>query len=242
MAYLLDGAMIVLFLVMVLIGRRRGFIKTIAGVAAFVVALALAAMLGGPVSEFVYGRTVEPAVVNSIDAQVGEGSAAAEKLDLALVDMPNFVTNILKNAQIESGADLMEKLSGAQEGETVAQSISRQVVSPVVIPLLKVLCSLLLFLAVLIVVTILFKAFNVVAKLPLLKQLNKSLGALAGAVLGVLWVFFAVSVLQVIAALGVTPLINAELLHSTVLVNWLCGVNPAGGALQDILALIPHEG
>ena len=106
----------------------------------------------------------------------------------------------------------------------------------------KSLFVCLLFLAVLIVVTILFKAFNVVAKLPLLKQLNKSLGALAGAVLGVLWVFFAVSVLQVIAALGVTPLINAELLHSTVLVNWLCGVNPAAGALQDILALIPHEG
>ena len=41
MAYLLDGAILVLFLVMVVIGSRRGFIKTIAGVAAFVVALGI---------------------------------------------------------------------------------------------------------------------------------------------------------------------------------------------------------
>lgn len=242
MAYLLDGAILVLFLVMVVIGSRRGFIKTIAGVAAFVVALVLASMLGGPVSEFVYEHSVEPAVIKAIDAQVGEGSAAAEKLDMALVDMPGFVTNILNNAQIESGADILEKLTAAEEGETVAQSVSRQVVTPIVMPLLKMLCSLLLFLVASVLVSILFKALNVVAKLPLLKQLNKSMGALAGALLGVLWVFFAVSVLQVLASLGVTDVISAELLRSTTLVNWLCGINPVGGALQDILALIPSEG
>ena len=82
MAYLLDGAILVLFLVMVVIGSRRGFIKTIAGVVAVVVALVLASMLGGPVSDFVYEHSVEPAVIKAIDAQVGEGSAAAEKLDL----------------------------------------------------------------------------------------------------------------------------------------------------------------
>ncbi|MBQ4333475.1 MAG: CvpA family protein [Clostridia bacterium] len=242
MAYLLDGAILVLFLVMVVIGSRRGFIKTIAGVAAFVVALVLASMLGGPVSDFVYEHSVEPAVIKAIDAQVGEGSAAAEKLDMALVDMPGFVTNILNNAQIESGADILEKLTATEEGESVAQSVSRQVVTPIVMPLLKMLCSLLLFLAASVLVSILLKALNVVAKLPLLKQLNKSLGALAGALLGVLWVFFAVSVLQVLASLGVTDVISAELLRSTTLVNWLCGINPVGGALQDILALIPSEG
>ena len=242
MAYLLDGAILVLFLVMVVIGSRRGFIKTIAGVAAFVVALVLASMLGGPVSDCVYEHSVEPAVIKAIDAQVGEGSAAAEKLDMALVDMPGFVTNILNNAQIESGADILEKLTATEEGESVAQSVSRQVVTPIVMPLLKMLCSLLLFLAASVLVSILLKALNVVAKLPLLKQLNKSLGALAGALLGVLWVFFAVSVLQVLASLGVTDVISAELLRSTTLVNWLCGINPVGGALQDILALIPSEG
>jgi len=241
-AYLLDGAILVLFLVMVVIGSRRGFIKTIAGVAAFVVALVLASMLGGPVSDFVYEHSVEPAVIKAIDAQVGEGSAAAEKLDMALVDMPGFVTNILHNAQIESGADILEKLTATEEGESVAQSVSRQVVTPIVMPLLKMLCSLLLFLVASVLVSILLKALNVVAKLPLLKQLNKSLGALAGALLGMLWVFFAVSVLQVLASLGVTDLISAELLRSTTLVNWLCGINPVGGALQDILALIPSEG
>lgn len=242
MAYLLDGAILILFLVLVLIGSRRGFIKTIAGVVAFVVALVLASALGGPVSDFVYNNSVEPAVVQAIDAQVGEGSAAAEKLDLALVDMPGFVTNILNNAQIESGADILEKLTATEDGESVAQGISRQVVAPIVLPLLKMLCSLLLFLAALIVVSILLKVLNVVAKLPLLKQLNKSLGALAGALLGVLWVFFAICVLQVVAALGVTEVITAEVLHSTTVVNWLCGINPIGGALQDVLALIPSEG
>ena len=237
MAYLLDGAILVLFLVMVVIGSRRGFIKTIAGVAAFVVALVLASMLGGPVSDFVYEHSVEPAVIKAIDAQVGEGSAAAEKLDMALVDMPGFVTNILHNAQIESGADILEKLTATEEGESVAQSVSRQVVTPIVMPLLKMLCSLLLFLVASVLVSILFKALNVVAKLPLLKQLNKSLGVVAGIAQGLLWSFVLVTVLQLEANAGCLDVITPAVLDKTLLLRWIDSINPMTTALREIIAL-----
>ena len=238
MAYLLDGVILTLFVEMILIGRHRGFIKTVAGLAAFVAALVLASFLGGPVSELVYDKTVEPMVLETIDKNVGEDSPAADKLDTALAEMPGFVTNVLQNADIQSGADVLEKLSGTQEGESVAESISRQVVAPVVMPLLKMLCTLLLFVVAFILASVLLKALNVVAKLPLLKQLNTMLGGFAGAVSGILWMIFAVSVLQVLAYMGTIALLTPELLQSTILTKWLCDVNPLAGALQEAMALI----
>ena len=78
--------------------------------------------------------------------------------------------------------------------------------------------------------------FNVVAKLPLLKQLNKSLGLLGGIVSGALWAMLAVTVIQVVAAMGLAgDTITLQTVSETAVVNWLIGINPLGGTLIDIL-------
>ncbi len=241
MAYLIDILVLVLFVVLILIGRRRGFIKTVAGLVAFAVALVLASVLSGPVSTFVYNTAVEPKVMDTINEKVGTGSPAAEKIDAALTEMPEFVTRILQNGGIHNGSDVLGKLTGAEAGVDVGERISQQVVAPIVTPLLKMLCTLLLFIVVYIVATILLKALNLLAKLPVLKQLNTALGAFAGAISGVLWVLFAVSLLQVLAYMGTVAVITPDLLESTILVKWLCSINPIAGAVKEAMLLFPTK-
>lgn len=239
MAYLIDVLVLLLFVVFILIGRKRGFIKTVAGLVAFAVALMLASFLSGPVSTFVYNTTVEPKVVDTINAKVGTDSPAADKIDAAMTEMPEFVIRILQNGGIENGADVMSKLTGAGADVSVGERISEQVVAPIVTPLLKMLCTLILFILVYVVATILLKALNLLAKLPVLKQLNTTLGAFAGAVSGVLWVLFAVSLLQVLAYMGTVEVITPALLDSTILVKWLCSINPIAGAVKEVMAFLP---
>ncbi|MBQ8683517.1 MAG: CvpA family protein [Clostridia bacterium] len=243
MAYLLDGAIILVFLLAVWIGYKRGFIKTMAGLVAFLAAALIALLFSGPIAEGVYGATVEPGVISAIDAQLELGTGTLEEgVDKALAGMPAFVTNALANTGILSGADVTAKLTGADSTLSVSQQIAQQVVAPVVVPLLKVIIMLLVFILVYIIASIVLRVLNVVAKLPLLKQLNQGLGLVAGAVSGALWALFIVSVLQVLAAAGTADaVINQALINDTHVVNWLIGINPAGSVLQDVMNLVTTE-
>ena len=234
---ILDLLIVALITVMILLGRRRGFIKTVSGVVVFVAALMLSTTLSAPVSGFLYDTFVEPPVLEELTVQVGEGSPAAAQLDAALERMPAFVTGRLSAGGVDSGAAILERLSGAQEGETVAETIARQVVEPVVLPLMKAVSTLLLFLILLIVLTIVVKAVDLVAKLPLLKQLNKSLGVVAGLAQGLLWSFVLVTVLQLAANAGWFDFLTPAVLDKTLLFRWIDSINPMTTALREIIAL-----
>lgn len=236
MTYVFDGIILVLFALLVWLGHRRGFIKTVSGVVAFAAALILSSMLAGPVSGFAYDAFVEPAVLDTLTEQIGEGSPAAGQIDAALEKFPAFITNRLSANGMDSGAAVLGNLSGAGEGETAAESIARQVVEPVALPLMKSLSMLLLFLILLVVITILLKAVDLVAKLPLLKQLNKSLGVVAGILLGALWAFFGVTVLQLVANVGWFDFLTPAVLEETILIRWLDSINPMTAALREIIA------
>ena len=104
-------------------------------------------------------------------------------------------------------------------------------------PVLKVVCSLLLFLLFRLLISLLLKLLNVLAKLPVLKQANKTLGIVAGVVQGVLWVFLIATIIQAVAATGLVPLVSNELVESTILVKWLLQINPLQTYMQELVSL-----
>ena len=223
MAYALDGAILVLFLVMVALGVRHGFIKTIAGVVAFVAALVLSSLLAGPVSGFAYDTFVEPPVQEALMEEFGRSTPAAEQLDTVLEKLPAFVTNRLEAEGLGDGAAILERIRDGEEDTAAYQRILTGVVEPVVLPLMKALCMLLLFILLWIVITLVLRALDVVAKLPVLKQLNGLLGVAAGAVQGLLWVLFAVAALRLVADMGWIDALTPAVLEDTVLVRYLDG-------------------
>lgn len=235
MAYILDGVVILIFLIAISVGYRRGFIKTVAGMVALLAALAVAMLLGQPVAEFVYDKTVEPTVIAAVEEQVAGDGATIGSMNRVLDSLPGFVQNVMGNVGITTGEDVLTKLTG-QTTDTLAEQVSANVVRPVVVPLLRVLCILVLFLLAYIGASLLFKVLNVVAKLPLLKQLNKSLGLISGVVSGVLWVLLVVTVIQVLAATN--TLITQQELNDSLLTNWLVGLNPLGSVLHEALSII----
>lgn len=235
MKYLLDAVVILIFLLCVVIGRKRGFIKTVAGVVALVAALAVSALFCDPVTQFVYDKTVEPSITATVNEQVEQAQGSAiEQLDNAYQSLPTFVKNLLAQSGIEDVNDLAQNMPTGTTA-AVADSVNA-VIRPVLLPLIKAVCSLLLFLIVYIIASILLRVLNVVAKLPVLKQLNKTLGLIGGAVSGVLWAMLAVTVIQIVAATGVASgALTLQTVGETTVVNWLIGINPLGGALSEVL-------
>ncbi len=235
MAYLLDAAVILLFLLAIYIGHRRGFIKTVTGVVAFLAALVVAALAAAPVAGWVYDTAVEPTLITAVDEQLAAQSAqAAVQADAAYNALPMAVQNLLAQRGIADGAALAEKLPSPEQ-TTLAENIVT-VVRPILLPLVETACSLVLFFIAFILALILLHLLDIVAKLPLLKQLNTSLGFVGGIIAGILWAFLAVSLLQMGAALAAPDsAINLSVLNETHIVSRLAAVNPLGVTLAEFV-------
>lgn len=235
LTWILDLAVLLLLGVCVWIGRKRGFIKTMTGVLAFFAAAAVAFLLHKSVANVVYDKGIEPSILTAVEEHLPDGQATAQNVDLVLQKLPGFLQNVLDKNGMGSGADVLTKITGAAEPAAVAQQISDTVVRPVVLPVLQTLCVLLLFLVALLLARWLLRVLHVVAKLPVLKQLNKAGGLLAGAVSGILWVLFAVGVLQIVAAVSAPDAaIHPALLQQTHVVRFVMGVSPLSQMLQGL--------
>lgn len=237
MAYVLDIAVILIFGLMVYFGHRDGFIKTIAGMISFVVALVLSTVLAGPVSDMAYNKLVEPPVAAALEAHLGDESPAADTLDAAFEKMPSFVTGQLATQGIRSGADALQYLNNAEEGESAADSVMRQIIRPVTLPVLEVICSLILFFVLQFIISLILKLLNVLAKLPVLKQANKTLGIVAGVVQGLLWAFLIATIVKAVAMSGLLPMVSNEVVDSTYLVKWLAEINPLGTYMNELISV-----
>ncbi len=206
MAYIIDIGVILIFALAVFIGHKRGFIKTMSGVLAFVAALTVAMLLKAPIAGLVYDKAVEPPLLETLETSVNSVTEGYNSL-------PEVVRHLLFSAGVASG----EQLSGQ------AADLLRTAVYPVV----ETLCSFVLFLIGYIAASILLKAADLVAKLPLLKQINGALGFVAGIISGVLWVALAISVLQIVVVTGIAgDVLPAGILEETLLTKWLHSINP----------------
>ncbi len=238
MTYVLDAAVVLLFVLAVYIGHRRGFIKTVAGIAAFAVALVVASVLAAPLAGWTYDTFVEPSLVTALEEQMtAAGSNISAQIGAAYDAMPSLVQNLLAQfGVVDAGA--LEQLvwAGREEMSSSPTYLVFDAVRSVLLPFVEALCSLVLFFMTNILAAILLRALDVVAKLPLLKQVNKTLGVVGGIVSGALWVLVAVTVIQVVAAFAApTDAINLTVVNDTLLVSRLAEINPLGGTLLELI-------
>ncbi|MBR2319808.1 MAG: CvpA family protein [Clostridia bacterium] len=163
MSFLLDGLMVLLLILCMVSGWRRGFIKVFGGLLALAAATLVSAWLSDPIAAMIIPKT---------------------EADPALVQL---------------------------------------------------LCLVGLFAIAYALVAFLLRSLNLIAKLPLLKQLNKVLGVAVGAVSGVLWVVFAVCALQMVARLGWIPALTEAVIEKTWLVSWVAAQLPTIGFVSPVV-------
>ena len=227
MSYLLDAVLIVLFALCVWIGWKRGFIKTVSGLIALAVAVIVASTFSTPIANAVYTGTVEPAVLSTLEEKINsEVLPTAEQLDAAIDEMPSLVATLLEVGDMGSGAAILEQVDAVESGKSAASTITDCVVTPIVLPLMQMLCSVVLFAAAYLIASILLRVLDLVAKLPVLKQLNSVLGVVAGALTGAAWVIFAARILFTLAWLGVAERLTPEVLEQTWVVTFANSLIP----------------
>lgn len=188
MQYALDLAVLVLMILFIVVGAKRGFVKSFSNFFGALFAMIGASILSGPAATWLYNTLFRNALEEKIATAVS-GLGTADAVTAVFSDFPELIQRALKAAGITQGSVMAQLQGGA---DSVAKGIT-DALSPMLTGLLRVLTLLVLFLILLLILRALTLFLTGVFQLPVLHQVNGLLGAVFGAMMTVLvlWVVLA---------------------------------------------------
>ncbi len=186
---ILDILAVVCFFICLIINARRGFVKSLLGFMGFFLAGVITITAGGAFSDAVHdtpaGETVRSRVFNTTYESILVSSD--EDVDTALenVKLPDFIKERAK----ERSEEITENIS-----YSLSESISEVVFELLARGALFVILILGFFVIKLII--------PVILKLPVIKQADKSLGAVAGILNGVIALYVLMLVVSIVMSIS----------------------------------------
>lgn len=232
MGYVLDLAVAAVIVVFLLIGRRRGAIRTVVELCGLAVAIVAAVALCGVLSDWIYSSMIRGSVIKSVESALGEsaGQGAAAQLERVLGVLPGFVLSASDAAQVS--ASVTQAIAGGVHDGAVL--VADQVVRPVTVALLRIVLAVVLTVLILLLIHALARLLDLIARLPVLHQLNRLLGALLGAAKGVVVVLLALAVLRIALPMREAPgLFSPENLEQSILFGAMYEHNPLYAMLEN---------
>ena len=230
--FALDGILLVFFLLFLLVGVRRGFIRSAAHFLGAVLSACLAGALGGLAAQWLFDSFFRGALVEKIQESIstlGAGDLAAAAQGF-LSSLPDFVLRALESAGIT-----VSSITGGLESQTgQAADLIVSALSPVFVGFLKVLAVIVLFCLFMIVVRLAANLLSAAFQLPLLNGVNALLGGVFGLLLAVVSIWICLAAVQVF-----TPMLSADTqaqietaLRESTVAGWVVNWNPLGVMFQ----------
>ncbi len=231
MGYVLDLILLAVLILFIAVGRHRGAIRTAVEFCGLIVSIVAAVIIGNVLSDWFFSAFIRGSVIQSVQAAItdGAGQAATAQLQKVLSALPGFVLNATDSAVLS--ADVAAAITkGAADG---AAWIVDQAVRPVVVAMLRIIFAVLLTIVFLILIRLLGKVLDIIAKLPVLRQLNGFLGGVLGAVKGAAVILLALAVLRVAVPMTENPgVLSQKNLEQSVLFGTIYEGNPLFAVLE----------
>ncbi|MCI9466590.1 MAG: CvpA family protein [Ruminiclostridium sp.] len=169
LSLLLDLAVLIILLYCVITGVRRGFVLTLCSLIAVLVALSGGWYLSTHYA-YLLQEKLEPVLVEKLLSTQESGQAGSNQDTASLLE--NYPQSIREH--LSSQVENFQAATAQEIAASLASLLSQSI------------CFLLGFACILLLWNILSHALNLVAKLPVLRQLNHMLGGIAGLLKGIL--------------------------------------------------------
>lgn len=205
----------------IFIARKKGFFLTLLDFAAFFLAVFLAIPVSGWLAEGVYNTFISQSVVTALESQLPSAASSAEiaaQVNAVLSDFPDFVTAYASSIGIDiSEISRQVSAAGASAG-SLAQTVEANIVAPIVTAVCKAIIFVILLIIFVILLKIAARLINQFFKLPVLKTLNGTLGAVLGVLKAAVGIVIICSVIGLIGELTAesTPVIQNSVNDSVV--------------------------
>ena len=187
MSLFLDFIIVLVFVLCIITGVRRGFIRSVMGIVIVVAAIIGSIKFTPKVAEYLNKNYITPGITSKVEKSIDSGVNGVESVDLKKLfsEKSKALTDILEKFGIEfdDARDYYEK--EAEESDDPEKSISGFIAKPLAETVSKAAAFALLFLAISAVLGIILIIVDLLAKI--LKQINKSLGLVFGIIKGALY-------------------------------------------------------
>ncbi len=228
MNYALDLVLVGIFVLFVLVGVHRGFIRSAIQFLGSIIAACLAGALGGMAAQWLFDSMFRSALVEKVASSInalGAGEATSA-IDSVLATLPDFLVRALEDAGVSASA-ISRGIAGqsGQAAERVADLLS-----PVFVSFLKVLAVMVIFALLMVVVRILAEVVGGVLRLPLLGQLDSILGGVCGFLMALVLVWVVVAGVQVFVPMLSVPAQSQiqDTLDHSIVAGAFINMNPLG--------------
>ncbi len=187
--YGIDAVLLILLLLSIVSSMRKGFLKCVLSLICAVAALTVAASFNEAAAEWCYDNVLSEIVVSNVEKSINE-TADTENIGSVIEGVvetvPEFITIQLTKLGVDP-LDLSERISQLQlSTEDAAEKISKEIIRPGVLVLLRLVLYLIIYWIVRFVLGLFSGFICKIADLPILKQVNKWLGAATGVFKGLL--------------------------------------------------------
>ncbi len=176
-----DLFVIVVLVVSMLIGRKRGFVKTISGLLTIVIAISLASLVAKETTPVISEKYVFPYLTTAINDEItntNHENTNTINID-ALSDI--FAKIGIPESVIESAfSDISKTLSQSFSAPLTAMT------NNISFKMTYGILFIIYFLLALLLISLLFKILNLISKLPVLNFTNRLLGLIIGLISGYL--------------------------------------------------------
>lgn len=205
----------------IFIARKKGFFLTLLDFAAFFLAVFLAIPVSGWLAEGVYNTFISQSVVTALESQLPSAASSAEiaaQVNAVLSDFPDFVTAYASSIGIDISEISRQVSAASASAGSLAQTVEANIVAPIVTAVCKAIIFVILLIIFVILLKIAARLINQFFKLPVLKTLNGTLGAILGVLKAAVGIVIICSVIGLIGELTAesTPVIQNSVNDSVV--------------------------
>lgn len=213
---IIDIAAAAILIFSALRGRRRGLIKTLAGILALVLAFSAAGFLAKEAAPYVSEKYVSPYISSAVAPET-------EKLtDAEAASDPSAVGEIFLNLGISEHivSDAISDFTSAMSKSIIEPIVA--VTNSIAYKITYAALFVIFFILSLLILSLLFKILNLASKIPGLNFINKTLGLILGLILGYLIV---VALSYIMLKLGI--FLTDDIIRETYILKFVMNLSPA---------------
>ncbi len=202
MSIVLDIIVITIIVATTLITMKKGFVKTILSLASWFLTLILVSSFGGAVAEFAYDSFIEEKVVAAVEEPINKQLESSEEAIESIFDsLPSFIASSAEKNGVGT-ENLIEEISDGKTPNDIAVAVNNNIVEPTVLPMLVIVVDIIMFTVLMFVFRIVTKLVCTLFKAPVLKSVNKYLGAGLGVIKGLLISMLVATIISFVATYG----------------------------------------
>lgn len=179
--YLADAVIVVIFLLFIILGVKRGFVRSVLDLVGTLAAMLVSMWFSGIAAQWFFSTFLQESLTRQI-AEALQAAPAADAADAVLSVVPEILRGGLEAFGITS--DAINQAVAGTSGQAAEAVVA--VLAPMVVSALRGLFALVLFIFLLVIFRILSGVVCRIFRLPVLRQLDKGLGILLGVAQAVL--------------------------------------------------------